>query len=110
MARCFVGRITVEEFEEGKTTNLPFSKASSISWEEHTYRNKVPLLKRTREQVSNEKLQIENCRTEIQFVDIFNKTLKRERFRCLKDSIGIKMRDLRRAREAGHDPFLSGDL
>ncbi|RDX90273.1 Copia protein, partial [Mucuna pruriens] len=33
-----------------------------------------------REQVSNEKLQIEHCRTEIQFADIFTKTLKRERF------------------------------
>ncbi|RDX90264.1 hypothetical protein CR513_27891, partial [Mucuna pruriens] len=34
-----------------------------------------------REQVSNEKLQIEHCRTEIQFADIFTKALKREKFR-----------------------------
>ncbi|RDY13773.1 Copia protein, partial [Mucuna pruriens] len=42
-----------------------------------------------REQVSNEKLQIENCITEIQFANIFTKALKRERFGCLIDSIGI---------------------
>ncbi|RDX61162.1 Copia protein, partial [Mucuna pruriens] len=33
-----------------------------------------------REQVSNEKLQIEHCRTKIQFANIFTKALKRERF------------------------------
>ncbi|RDY14617.1 Copia protein, partial [Mucuna pruriens] len=40
------------------------------------YKRKI----RRREQVSNEKLQIEHCRIEIQFADIFTKALKRERF------------------------------
>ncbi|RDX64940.1 Copia protein, partial [Mucuna pruriens] len=42
-----------------------------------------------REQVNNEKLQIEHCRTKIQFADILTKTLKLERFRWLRDFIGI---------------------
>ena len=42
-----------------------------------------------REQVSNEKLKIEHCRTKIQLADILTKALKLERFRCLRDSIGI---------------------
>ncbi|RDX81134.1 Copia protein, partial [Mucuna pruriens] len=42
-----------------------------------------------RKQVNNEKVQIEHCRTKIQFVDILTKALKLERFRWLRDSIGI---------------------
>ncbi|RDY12355.1 Copia protein, partial [Mucuna pruriens] len=42
-----------------------------------------------REQVSSKKLKIEHCRTEIQFANIFTKALKWEKFRCLRDSIGI---------------------
>ena len=42
-----------------------------------------------REQVNNEKLKIEHCRTEVQLADILTKALKLERFRCLRDSIGV---------------------
>ena len=42
-----------------------------------------------REQVNNEKLKIEHCRTEDQLADILTKALKLERFRCLRDSIGV---------------------
>ncbi|RDX93288.1 hypothetical protein CR513_24475, partial [Mucuna pruriens] len=42
-----------------------------------------------REQVSNEKPRIEHCITEIQFADILTKALKLERFRCLRNSIGV---------------------
>ena len=42
-----------------------------------------------RDQVSNERLKLEHCRTKIQFADIFTKALKLERFRELRDLIGI---------------------
>ncbi|RDY06330.1 Copia protein, partial [Mucuna pruriens] len=42
-----------------------------------------------REQVNNEKLQIEHCRAEIQFANILTKAFKLERFRWLRDFIGI---------------------
>ncbi|RDX82758.1 Copia protein, partial [Mucuna pruriens] len=42
-----------------------------------------------REQVSNEKLRIEHCKTKIQFADILTKALKLEKFRCLRNSIGV---------------------
>jgi len=42
-----------------------------------------------REQVSNEKLKNEHCKTEIQLANIFTKALKLERFTCLRDPIGI---------------------
>ncbi|RDX61555.1 Copia protein, partial [Mucuna pruriens] len=37
-----------------------------------------------REQVSNEKLRIEHCKIEIQFVDILTKALKLERFSVIR--------------------------
>ncbi|RDX84616.1 Copia protein, partial [Mucuna pruriens] len=42
-----------------------------------------------KEQVGNKKLRIEHCKTKIQFANILTKALKFERFRCLRDSIGI---------------------
>ncbi|RDY12354.1 hypothetical protein CR513_02868, partial [Mucuna pruriens] len=76
-----------------KNSKKKVNKASSISWEEQTYRKSKHIETRfhfLKEQVSNEKLQIEHCRTEIQFANIFINALKRERFRCLRVSIGIE--------------------
>ena len=42
-----------------------------------------------KEQVNNEKLKIEHYRIEVQLADILTKALKLERFRCLRDSIGV---------------------
>ena len=42
-----------------------------------------------REQVSNEKLVVEHCKSEVQFADILTKALKHARFKFLRESIGV---------------------
>jgi len=42
-----------------------------------------------REQVNQEKLEIVYCKSEVQLADIFTKALKGERFRYLRQSIGV---------------------
>ncbi|RDX81141.1 hypothetical protein CR513_38214, partial [Mucuna pruriens] len=88
--RCLDERITSGKFEQSKAAGRQQIRHLARHPAAHGRSKHIETrFHFLREQVSNEKLRIEHCRTEIQFADILTKALKLERFRCLRDSIGI---------------------
>jgi len=59
-----------------------------------------------RDQVNNGKLKLIHCPTQLQIVDILTKPLKKERFKMLREQIGVIALELREDVEINSNPSL----